>query len=180
MAPKKEWLIHLKRKHRDKNLVFCTYVKFCNMPFEFVKDLDSHIKEIHAKHSQSGPRFRDVKSYIEFEGEENNEENDLKPQKKLERTAYKCRFCDFRGIKRQWVLHLKTKHADKSLVFCEFSRACSLPFDSQELLDEHVQTFHLTNTCDICGQEFKFRNVLREHKKIHIPEVIALLCPIIS
>ena len=171
MAPKKEWLIHLKRKHRDKNLVFCTYVKFCNMPFEFIKDLDTHIKEIHSKHSQTGPRFRDVKSYVEFEGEENDEEKDLKPKKKLERTAYKCRFCDFRGIKRQWILHLKTKHADKNLVFCEFSRACSLPFDNQELLDDHVKTFHLTNTCDICGQEFKFRNVLREHKKIHNPEV---------
>ena len=171
MAPKKEWLIHLKRKHRDRNLVFCTYVKFCNMPFEFIKDLDSHIKEIHAKHSQTGPRFRDVKSYVEFEGDDNNSEKDLKPQKKLERTTFKCRFCDFRGIKRQWVLHLKTKHADKNLVFCEFSRACSLPFDNQELLDNHVKTYHETNTCDICGQEFKFRNVLREHKKVHIPEV---------
>ena len=175
MAPKKEWLIHLKRKHRDRNLVFCTYVKFCNMPFEFIKDLDSHIKEIHAKHGQTGPRFRDVKSYVEFEGDDNNSEKDLKPQKKLERTTFKCRFCDFRGIKRQWVLHLKTKHADKNLVFCEFSRACSLPFDNQELLDDHVKTYHLTNTCDICGQEFKFRNVLREHKKVHIPEVTILL-----
>ena len=174
MAPKKEWLIHLKRKHRDKPLVFCTYVKFCNMPFEFIKDLDAHIEDIHEKHSQTGPRFRDVKSYIEFEGEENNEDRDQKPQKKLERTAHKCQYCNFSGIKRHWILHLKTKHVDKNLVFCEFSRNCSLPFENQELLENHVQSFHLTNTCDICGQEFKFRNVLREHKKIHIPEVTIL------
>ena len=177
MAPKKEWLIHLKRKHRDKNLVFCTFVKFCNMPFEFMKDLDAHIEEIHSKHKQTGPRFRDVKSYIEFEGEENNDDSreHQRTPKKVERTAFSCQFCDFRGIKRQWVLHLKTKHAEKHLVFCEFSRNCSLPFDNQEMLDNHIQSFHLTNTCDICGQEFKYRNVLREHKKIHIPEVITKL-----
>jgi hypothetical protein len=174
MAPKKEWLIHLKRKHRDKPLVFCTYVKFCNMPFEFTKDLDAHIEDIHAKHAQSGPRFRDVRSYIEFEGEENNDDKEQKPPKKLEKTAHKCEFCDFSGIKRHWILHLKTKHVDKNLVFCEFSRSCSLPFENQEVLDNHIQSFHLTNICDICGQEFKFRNVLREHKKIHIPEVIIL------
>ena len=178
MAPKKEWLIHLKRKHRDKPLVFCTYVKFCNMPFEFMKDLDSHIDDIHSKHSQTGPRYREVKSYIEFEGEENQEEKngggDTKQQKRIEAKTHPCQYCDFRGIKRQWILHLKTKHIDKSLVFCEFSRSCSLPFETQELLDNHVQSFHLTNICDICGQEFKFRNVLREHKKIHIPEVSIL------
>ena len=178
MAPKKEWLIHLKRKHRDKPLVFCTYVKFCNMPFEFMKDLDAHIDDIHSKHSQTGPRYREVKSYIEFEGEENQEEKngggDTKQQKRIEAKTHPCQYCDFRGIKRQWILHLKTKHIDKNLVFCEFSRSCSLPFETQELLDNHVQSFHLTNICDICGQEFKFRNVLREHKKIHIPEVSTL------
>ena len=50
-------------------------------------------------------------------------------------------------------------------------KKCQLPFENPEQLDDHEQNVHIKNVCtfDGCGKVFKFRSVLREHRKTHFP-----------
>ena len=168
MGAKKNWLKHLKNKHRDvPALIFCMYTRFCNMPFEHEADLEAHVGQFHTTHDQTGPRSTSVLLY---------ERTDVKPypdpyQQKFSPTKtsglFYCMFCDYSHFKRNWVHHLKTKHRDKDIYFCQSNKQCNLIFESEEKLDCHVLAMHSSHQCSTCGQEFKQVSVLREHRNVH-------------
>jgi len=87
-----------------------------------------------------------------------------------DRKVYNCKYCEYNGKKLEWLAHLKSAHSDKNLVFCKLKK-CQQPFESPELLDEHEKNTHIKNVCTFegCGKEFKFKSVLREHRKTHFP-----------
>jgi len=64
MGIKQNWLKHLRSKHRDVDgLVFCTYFKFCQMPFDNLEWLEQHVASVHKTHEQTGPKFTPVHAY---------------------------------------------------------------------------------------------------------------------
>ncbi len=46
-----------------------------------------------------------------------------------------------------------------------------MPFETQELMEEHNRESHQRNVCTFegCGKEFKWKSILREHRKTHFP-----------
>lgn len=83
---------------------------------------------------------------------------------------YSCMYCEYSAQKREWLGHLKKEHADKNLVFCPLKK-CQKPFESETEMRQHEENSHIKNICTFegCGKEFKFKSVLREHRKTHYP-----------
>ncbi len=44
---KQKWVNHLKKKHADKNLIFCTKNRMCYTPFQSEEMMAKHFKEVH-------------------------------------------------------------------------------------------------------------------------------------
>jgi len=84
--------------------------------------------------------------------------------------TYECQYCDFSSKKTEWISHLKKDHEDKDLVFCPLKK-CQMPFENEAEMREHEENSHIKNICTFegCGKEFKFKSVLREHRKTHYP-----------
>ena len=124
------------------------------------------------------------KKEIKVESDEDYEDDEeAKPKKKVARTKstsnsnaegdrklYDCLYCEFSSKKSEWISHLKKDHADKNLVFCPVKK-CQKPFECEEKMREHEEMSHIKNICTFegCGKEFKFKSVLREHRKTHYP-----------
>ena len=92
-------------------------------------------------------------------------ENGRNIKKQLgDRKVYGCVFCSYTGRKKAWIIHLKSRHADRNILFCTGSKVCNMPFQSQELLDKHVEQVHKYKPqCDICHKIFKFPSALKHH-----------------
>ena len=50
-------------------------------------------------------------------------------------------------------------------------KKCQMPFESKELMEEHNKDSHQRHVCNFegCGKEFKWKSILREHRKSHFP-----------
>jgi hypothetical protein len=77
------------------------------------------------------------------------------------------------GRKQAWLIHLKSSHTDKELLYCSNYRTCQMPFENEEQLKAHIEATHeKKNICNFegCGKIFKQRVTLREHRRIHFPD----------
>ena len=183
MGVKKNWLKHLRNKHRDVDgLMFCTYTKFCQMPFDKIEWLDKHIETVHQTHEQTGPRSTSVLMYertdVKPDPSPDEGPDKFSPTKKS--GLFYCMFCDYSHSKRNWVEHLKKKHSDQELYFCVSSKSCNLIFDTAEKRDAHVAVMHDSFTCNVCGEQFKQEITFKEHRKIHNPPVSVTYYPLKS
>lgn len=95
--------------------------------------------------------------------EEQEEENDK---------VFGCPFCDFSGIKNNWLGHLKLRHKDKGLIYCAWGQSCYMPFQDKDLLKKHADAEHFEseNACPTCGKLFKWPSSLRNHMQSHLKE----------
>jgi len=79
------------------------------------------------------------------------------------------------GRKQAWLIHLKSSHSDKELLYCSNYRTCQMPFENEEQLKAHIEATHeKKNICNFegCGKIFKQRVTLREHRRTHFPDGI--------
>lgn len=93
-----------------------------------------------------------------------------KPKSAADRKIYGCLFCEYMGRKQAWLLHLKTIHPEKNLVYCTYNKVCQMPFENDQQLRTHLEsTHHKQIICSFegCGRIFKKRANLREHRRIH-------------
>ncbi len=107
------------------------------------------------------------------------DETKKKKQKRLsenshlaDRRLYGCPYCGFVNRKREWVNHLRKKHAEKKLIFCQKNRLCFAPFQSQEMLDKHMLEVHVPQRtdreCPKCDKIYKFPCELKAHMNSHL------------
>jgi len=90
--------------------------------------------------------FMDVTSYIVHDPKlEIKEEDEAKRSGRRgdNHKTYGCPFCPFQHRKGLWLAHLRAMHAQEhGLLFCEKVRNCFAPYQSQDMLDRHVEEVH--------------------------------------
>ena len=60
-----------------------------------------------------------------------------------DRHVYGCPFCNYMGVKKNWLRHIRSEHRDvEGLVFCTYLKTCQMPFNKSEALDNHIAVAH--------------------------------------
>lgn len=120
---------------------------------------------------------------------------------------FKCHVCDLEFVKMQLLSsHCRTAHQTNPKVLCwcgavlstwkrlmahkskhikeddEFScKDCKVSYKTKSAFEKHNLLRHGPNAvrfmCAICGKEFKERQILRNHEKIHLPDELKLKHP---
>ena len=105
---------------------------------------------------------------------EQSEEDELKKRKRKReefriRNIYGCMFCGFAHEKNIWLNHLRTNHADQSLVFCDVFH-CQMPCKDEERLQAHKEHVHTPklHSCPVCQTTFRFPYLLKTHMETHM------------
>lgn len=114
----------------------------------------------------------------ESKGEKAKEDGSVfvdKSKPENRRKTYACPFCVYSHKRKGvWVSHLKNRHSDKNIKFCQslfHGQVCGFPYLKEETLKEHAKCHvRVPIECDICGKTFKMPSQMKQHRQIHMPK----------
>ena len=154
---KSELKTHKIEDHTTKESIKC---QFCSEVCESVEKLNFHIKIQHSKNSAE----REVEFNCNDCSFQATEHKHLMNHFMLVHTLeenFNCSRCEFKGITSSEISrHIELTHESKS----------------KSVSETHIQKEHQTQDsfrCRACGEPFKFKGKLMEHRKIEHPKTVA-------